>query len=61
MYDFAVIVRKHGHHVLRLAPYISECNSIEKIWGLVLENTTFKLQDGKMLARKKFEKITPEI
>lgn len=65
-YRMDKIMKEHGHDILRLPPYSPEFNPIENIWGIVknwvaTNNTTFKLNDVEMLARRRFEDISTEV
>lgn len=56
------IFKKYGHSVLRLSTYHPELNTIDKIWSVVKEwaaarNTTFKIEDVRVLCKTKFDQI----
>jgi hypothetical protein len=58
-------LESHEHRVLRLSPYNSELNPIEKIWTLVknwvaTRNVSFKAKEVEKLTKKRFEAITAE-
>nr|CAH7739220.1 unnamed protein product [Callosobruchus chinensis] len=59
------MARRCGISVLRLPPYHCELNPIELIWAQVKghiarQNTTFKLQDVKVLLENAIQLVTPE-
>ena len=58
------LLKKHGHLVLRLPPYHCDLNPIEDIWGIIKNfcarnNTTFKLDDMRVLIEQAIQDITP--
>lgn len=58
-------LQKHGQNVLRLPPYHREPNAIELIWAdvknwVAANNVTFKIEDVKQLAQRKFDNISVE-
>ena len=58
------LLKKHGHLVLRLPPYHCDLNPIEDIWGIIKNfcarnNTTFKLDDMRVLIQQAIQDITP--
>jgi transposase len=59
------LLAEHGHAVIRLPPYHTDLNPIEKIRGIVktrvaTKNITFKLRDVQQLAEQNFAVVTVE-
>ena len=59
------MLAEHGHTGIRLPPYHTDLNPIEKIWGIVktrvaAKNVTFKLRDVQQVAEQNFAVVTME-
>lgn len=56
------LLKKHGHHVLRLPPYHPDLNPIEMVWSAVKRyvashNTTFSFKDVEKLTTDKINSM----
>lgn len=61
-YEIDRLLAGHGHTVLRLPPYHTDLNPIEKMWALIKDyvahkNVTFKLEDAQNLVKEKISSI----
>jgi transposase len=60
------MAKNGGHNTLRLPPYHYELNPIELAWAMVKgyvkqHNTTYKIDDVKVLLNTAIERVTSEI